>query len=126
MTIQVTSEDIQSNGKHATDNPISRALRRITGQTWIIVEGSMAYLLTAPHRAVSLPYHVFTRWREYQALGTMEPFKFEFATETHVLQDYRRGDRRQDDRRQTERRVNERRSSSDRRRMLRPAAPAPV
>lgn len=119
MTIQVTPDDIHSDGRHTTDNPITRALRRTTGQTWIIVEGSMAYLLTAPHRAVALPYHVYTRWREYQALGTMEPFEFEFASETMVLQDYRRGDRRQNDRRQQERRHNERRNESDRRRVLR-------
>ena len=119
MIIQVIPEDIQPNGKHATDNPITKAIRRTTGQTWIIVEGSMAYLLTAPHRAVALPYYVYTRWRQFQTLGTIKPFEFEFATEAMVLQDYRRSDRRSNDRRQAERRAGERRDQSDRRRMAR-------
>jgi hypothetical protein len=127
VKIQVTTEDLQSAGKHATDNPISRALRRVTGQTWVIAEGSTAFLLTAPYRAVSLPYPVYNCWRQFQAQGRLEPFEFEFAADLPLIRaergsDRRGGDRRQNDRRSGDRRSGERRESRDRRSAPRVAA----
>jgi len=115
LKIQVTVEDFQSDGKHATDNPISKALRRVTGQTWVVSEGNTAYPLTAPYRAVSLPYPAYRGWREFQAFGLMEPFEFELPADAPSFKAERRGDRRAEDRRSADRRSGDRRDPSDRR-----------
>jgi len=111
----VGQADIKEAGRTATDNPITRALRRATGTKWCIFQGNTAYALTPPHRSLSLPDIVREHWEQYQDSGRMQPFEFDLAGQglapaPHPIQERRRNDRREHERRVRERRLHERRS----------------
>ncbi|HEX8834948.1 MAG TPA: hypothetical protein VF719_12140 [Abditibacteriaceae bacterium] len=145
MKIRVTRDDIRggsgpvvggyasgaySSGRTGIDNPITRAIRRVTGQTWVIFGGNTAYYRTCPYRTLSLPYEVHQQWQIYQKTGVWHPFEFEIDMEFTVQKprtpigdrrrrerrkaarfawDRRHGDRRGDQRRDHDRRVGPRR-----------------
>jgi len=113
MKIQVTDEDIFCAQQGPVENPVTCALRRVTGRKWFIFRGETASEMEPPYRYVSMPYEVHARWQHYRVTGTMEPFEFEFdITHPSSLEEQRRADRRGRDRRQGQRRNSERRRSS--------------
>ena len=77
MTIRVTQADTEKGGRGLGNNPLSRAVRRTTGQKWAVVGGRVACRLTRPRCIRLLPYGVTVRWKTYRCLGLMQPFEFE-------------------------------------------------
>lgn len=111
VTVQVTREDIQEAAQHAGgDNPITRAMRRALGQTWVVFGGTTAYLRSQPQQSISLPHEVFTYWELHRTTGIWTPFSFEIDLETNIENiDARIARNRQGtDRRQRERRESPR------------------
>jgi len=113
VLIRITDKDIEGAGQHPLENPITRAISRLTGQTWVVFEGRSAHQLQSPYRALALPYDVYLLWQRYQTSGAMEPFEFDLNVENAPVRQERRdrSDRRGSDRRRGDRRRNERRNS---------------
>jgi hypothetical protein len=77
MTIRVTEEDIEKNGRGLRNNPLTRAVQRMTDQKSGVLKGRTACRL-GPSRCVrTLPYGVAARWKTYSCLRFMQPFEFE-------------------------------------------------
>lgn len=110
VTVHVTFDDIQEAAQHIGDNPITRAMRRELGQTWVVFGGTTAYLRSRPQQSISLPHAVFTSWEMHRTTGVWTPFSFEIDLETNVENiDTRIGRNRQGaDRRQRDRRESPR------------------
>ena len=118
MKISVTRDDIRGARAHALENPVTRAIRRMTGQTWVVFNGTTAYLRTQPFGSVSLPYEVFQQWQRHYVTGSWQTFDFEFdfvlRREVRVS-DRRRRPRRLAPRGGWDRRRQEQRSADRRR-----------
>ena len=125
MKVSVTKDDIRGARAHALENPITRAIRRATGQTWIVFNGTTAYLRTQPFGSVSLPYEVFQQWQRHYVTGSWQTFDFEFdyilRRESRISDRRRRlrraaprggWDRRRNEQRRVDRRKGDRRNYS--------------
>lgn len=102
VKIAVTLDDI--HGHDSGENPITRAIRRATGQTWIVFGGTTAYLRSEPYRSVALPYEVFEQWQVHQNTGVWHPFEFDINIEPRWQTVRKQSTRRNQDRRARERR----------------------
>jgi hypothetical protein len=122
MLISVTSEDIRGAGRTPADNPVTRAIRRYTGETWVVFGGSTAYYRNLPYRTLALPPVVHDQWQLSQKTAVWKTFEFEldFSPPPEKSEAERRRferrksprfgfDRRRSDRRNRERRRKERR-----------------
>jgi hypothetical protein len=123
MKITVTQDDIQGFSHAGADNPITRAMRRATGRSWVVFGGSTAFLRAEPYHTIALPYAVYAHWKLHQSTGAWKPFEFE--VDLRLPEHPRRsGDRRRQlrraevragsDRRRSDRRATERRSAERR------------
>ncbi len=77
MTIRVTEEDIEKSGRGLRNNPLTRAVQRMTNQQWVVLGGRTACRLGRQRCIQALPYCVATRWKTYYCLRLMQPFEFE-------------------------------------------------
>lgn len=77
MTIRVTAEDIEKSGRGLRNNPLTRAVQRMTHQKWVVLNGRVACRLGQPRCIRALPYGVAVRWKTYRCLRLMQPFEFE-------------------------------------------------
>ncbi len=109
MKIQVTEEDILRARQGPIENPMTCALRRMTGRKWFIFRGETASEMEPPYRTIALPYEVQARWQRYHITGVIEPFEFEFAMPPAPCGEERRLEERRIERRQRQRRDGQRR-----------------
>jgi hypothetical protein len=77
MKIQVTEEDLRTQYVTALNNPISIALRRVTGRLWYVFDGTSIHCTTSPQRPISLPRKVASWWQDYKNSTTLSPIEFE-------------------------------------------------
>lgn len=77
MTIYVTESDIAESTTDLENNPISRALQRVTHQTWRVYPGGVVFQVQSPYRTMFLPIIACRDWMEYQQHGTMRPLQFD-------------------------------------------------
>ncbi len=77
MIIHVTEADIAESRDDLENNPISRALRRATGQTFRVFPGGVVFQVQSPYRTLFLPLQTCRQWMEYQQHGTLQPLAFE-------------------------------------------------
>jgi hypothetical protein len=77
MKIQVTEEDLRTQYVTALNNPISIALRRVTGRLWYVFDGTSISCTTSPQRPIHLPRKVSVWWQEYRSSTSPSPIEFE-------------------------------------------------
>ncbi|HEX8237926.1 MAG TPA: hypothetical protein VF600_18445 [Abditibacteriaceae bacterium] len=77
MKIRVTEEDLRTQYITALNNPISIALRRVTGKLWYVFDGTSTYCTTALQRPVNLPRKVAMWWQDYKNSTSPSPIEFE-------------------------------------------------
>ncbi len=77
MKIRVTEEDLRTQYVTALNNPISIAMRRVTGKLWYVFDGTSIYCTSAPQRPISLPRKVSLWWQEYKTTPSPSPIEFE-------------------------------------------------
>lgn len=77
MKIQVTEADLRTQYVTALNNPISIALRRVTGKLWYVFDGSSIHCTSFPQRSISLPRKVELWWQDYRNTATPSPIEFE-------------------------------------------------
>ena len=77
MKIQVTEDDLHTQYVTALNNPISIALRRVTGRLWYVFDGTSIYCTTSPQCPINLPRKVALWWQEYGSSATPSPIEFE-------------------------------------------------
>jgi len=81
----LTSDDIDSGGGSAIDNPLARALQRATGRLWFVWESNIAYEMRPPYRNVPLPASLSGLLHRYLNTGLMKPLEFEIELDESVL-----------------------------------------
>ena len=76
-TIVVNDADINAAGCGLRNNPLTRAVQRVTHQKWVVLGGRVACRLGRGRCMCLLPYGVAARWKTYRCLHIMQPFQFE-------------------------------------------------
>lgn len=82
MRIRVTPQDIAGAGRDVLDNPLTRAVRRVTGQPWLVFICHKALEMTAPFRSVNLPPEAARACEHHHRTGAMQPFEFDLDIPT--------------------------------------------
>ena len=77
MKIRVTMEDIRGGSRDILNSPLTRAMQRIAGKSWVVFMCARAMETAAPYRHVPLPPEASRHCEEHRRTGQMEPFEFE-------------------------------------------------
>lgn len=84
MKIHVTVDDIRGAGKGLLNSPLTRAVQRILGKSWVVFMCTRAMEMAPPYRFVSLPAKATQRCQEHQRTGEIQPFDFDMDYEPHA------------------------------------------
>jgi hypothetical protein len=114
MRLQVTPEDIEGAGRRPDDNPIARAMRRMTGVPWCLINNHLILQLESHYCHLDLPMRVVFAWQVHRCLDTMQPFACEVKMEATPQESRRRRERRDSERRGDGQRDTERRQRTRR------------
>ena len=76
VKVSVSPDDIRGARSTGLDNPIMRALQRLTRTMWCLSDMGVAFEVEAPFRTIILGDDVFDCWCAYIETKTMSPFEF--------------------------------------------------
>jgi hypothetical protein len=77
----VTREDIRDASRDILHSPLTRAVQRMLGKSWIVFMCTRAIETIAPYRFVLLPDEAMRHCEQHVRSGEMEPFEFELPVE---------------------------------------------